>query len=261
MTDCKAGFNDPVHDAQAVFRYALDAMAHPGLWYELRSMPQVLPGFSPAATALALTLLDHEVGVWLGASARRGVNALSLITGARRVDRPDEADFAFLAANELDVSESVFYTPADWAWGSALGGLLVGTWHQGGTVVAAPMEGFDAGAAFEVLEEYGVTEALVPPTALRMMMNAEAPAGLPLETIASAGEPVTPEILAWADEALEGVSVNEYYGQTELNLVVANASRWFETQPGSMGKPLPGYDVRVVDPEVGVPLRACLKDR
>ncbi len=103
MTDCKAGFNDPVHDAQAVFRYALDAMAHPGLWYELRSMPQVLPGFSPAATALALTLLDHEVGVWLGASARRGVNALSLITGARRVDRPDEADFAFLAANELDM--------------------------------------------------------------------------------------------------------------------------------------------------------------
>ncbi|MFT4949045.1 MAG: acetyl-CoA synthetase, partial [Natronomonas sp.] len=130
------------------------------------------------------------------------------------------------------------------------GGLLMGTWHYGGTVVAAPMEGFDAGAAFELLEAYDVTEALVPPTALRMMMSAEAPEGLALETVASAGEPVTPEILAWADETLAGVSVNEYYGQTELNLVVANAARWFETQPGSMGKPLPGYDVRVVDPDL-----------
>lgn len=147
-------------------------------------------------------------------------------------------------------ADTVAWTPADWAWGSALGGLLMGTWHYGGTVVAAPMEGFDAEAAFEILAEYDVTEALIPPTALRMMMSAEAPDGLALETVASAGEPVTPEILEWADGTLEGVSVNEYYGQTELNLVVANASRWFETQPGSMGKPLPGYDVRVVDPDL-----------
>jgi acetyl-CoA synthetase len=147
-------------------------------------------------------------------------------------------------------ADTVAWTPADWAWGSALGGLLMGTWHYGGTVVAAPMQGFDAEAAFEVLEAYDVTEALVPPTALRMMMSAEAPKGLALETVASAGEPVTPEILEWAEETLEGVSVNEYYGQTELNLVVANASRWFETQPGSMGKPLPGYDIRIVDPDL-----------
>jgi acetyl-CoA synthetase len=147
-------------------------------------------------------------------------------------------------------ADTVAWTPADWAWGSALGGLLMGTWHYGGTVVAAPMEGFDAGAAFEILEAYDVTEALVPPTALRMMMSAEAPEDIALETVASAGEPVTPEILEWADETLEGVSVNEYYGQTELNLVVANASWWFETKPGSMGKPLPGYDVRIVDPDL-----------
>ncbi|PSP77560.1 AMP-dependent synthetase [Halobacteriales archaeon QS_4_69_225] len=147
-------------------------------------------------------------------------------------------------------TDTVAWTPADWAWGSALGGLLLGTWHHGGTVVAAPMRGFDAEAAFAVLEAFDVTEALVPPTALRMMMTADAPDDLALQCIASAGEPVTPEILEWADEALDGVSVNEYYGQTELNLVAANASRWFETQPGSMGKPLPGYDVRIVDPEL-----------
>ena len=170
----------------------------------------------------------HGHGLWIG----RAAAAFNFFGGA------------------LD-SDTVAWTPADWAWGSALGGLLLGTWHHGGTVVAAPMRGFDAEAAFAVLEAFDVTDALVPPTALRMMMTADAPDDLALRRIASAGEPVTPEILEWADETLDGVSVNEYYGQTELNLVVANASRWFETRPGSMGKPLPGYEVAILDPDTG----------
>jgi len=147
-------------------------------------------------------------------------------------------------------ADAVTWTPADWAWGSALGGLLLGTWHYGGTVVAAPMQGFDPAAAFELLETHDVTGALVAPTGLRMMMSENPDAyDLALDVVASAGEPLTPEILAWADEALDGVPVDEYYGQTELNLVVANAARWFETRPGSMGKPLPGYDVTILDPD------------
>jgi acetyl-CoA synthetase len=146
--------------------------------------------------------------------------------------------------------EGVSWTPADWAWGSALGGLLMGTLHYGGTAVAAPMQGFDSDRAFELLDEYDVTRALVPPTALRMLMSADADAyDLSLRAIASAGEPLTPEILAWANDTLDDCAVNEYYGQTELNLVVGNASRWFETRPGSMGKAYPGYDVTVLDPE------------
>ncbi|MFW5939507.1 MAG: acyl-CoA synthetase [Halolamina sp.] len=146
--------------------------------------------------------------------------------------------------------DGVSWTPADWAWGSALGGLLMGTLHYGGTAVAAPMQGFDPVRAFELLDEYDVTRALVPPTALRMLMAEDAADyDLSLQAIASAGEPVTPEILAWADDALDDCAVNEYYGQTELNLVVGNASRWFETRPGSMGKAYPGYDVAVLDPE------------
>jgi acetyl-CoA synthetase len=144
----------------------------------------------------------------------------------------------------------VCWTPADWAWGSALGGLLLGSWHHGATVVAAPMQGFEPGPVYELMEEYDVTRALAPPTALRMLMS-ESPADydLALETVAAAGEPLTPEILEWAEEAFEELAVNEYYGQTELNLVVANASRWFDPKPGSMGKPLPGYDVAILDRE------------
>jgi acetyl-CoA synthetase len=146
--------------------------------------------------------------------------------------------------------EGVSWTPADWAWGSALGGLLMGTLHYGGTAVAAPMQGFDPERAFDLLEGYDVTRALIPPTALRMLMSEDADRyDLSLQAIASAGEPLTPEILDWANETLDDCTVNEYYGQTELNLVVGNSSRWFETRPGSMGKAYPGYDVTVLDPE------------
>ncbi|RXK49463.1 acyl-CoA synthetase [Halorientalis pallida] len=147
--------------------------------------------------------------------------------------------------------DATVWTPSDWAWGSALGGTLFATWHHGGTMVAYPAETFDPAAAFELLEAFDVTHSFMPPTALRLLMDVENPTGqydLSLETVAAAGEPLTPEILDWAEEALDGVAVNEYYGQTELNLVVANSSGWFETRAGSMGKPLPGYDVAIVDP-------------
>jgi acetyl-CoA synthetase len=112
------------------------------------------------------------------------------------------------------------------------------------------MQGFDPAAAFDLLETHEVTGALVAPTGLRMLMG-ENPENydLSLDVVATAGEPLTPEILDWADEVLDGVPVNEYYGQTELNLVVANRSDWFDVRPGSMGKPLPGYDVTILDPD------------
>lgn len=147
-------------------------------------------------------------------------------------------------------SGEIMWTPADWAWASALGALLMGSWHYGETVVAAPMKGFDPDTALSLCEEYDITNALIPPTGLRMLMDLELDNyDLSLQTIASAGEPLTPEILDWADQNFSKLTINEYYGQTELNLVIANSSRWFEIQSGSMGKPLPGYRVKILDPQ------------
>lgn len=146
--------------------------------------------------------------------------------------------------------ETVAWTPADWAWGGALGGLVFATWHHGGTVVADRPGAFDPHEAFETMAAESITHAFIPPTALRMLMTVDDPAAhydLELSVIASAGEPVTPEILEWAAQALEGVPVNEFYGQTELNLVVATCGHWFDRRPGRMGRPLPGYEVAVVD--------------
>jgi acetyl-CoA synthetase len=166
---------------------------------------------------------------------------------------------AFYMYFERDVSESTFWTPADWAWIGALGDLVFPAWHYGRPVVGYPMGGFDAETAFELAEEFGVTDSFLPPTAIRMMMSVDDPSGkydLDLKAICSGGEPLTPEILEWAREELEGVAVNELYGQTEANLLVTNCREWFPAQAGSMGKPVPGHDVAVVDQETGEQLGA-----
>jgi acetyl-CoA synthetase len=160
---------------------------------------------------------------------------------------------AFYMYFERDVSDSTFWTPADWAWIGALGDLVFPAWHYGRPVVGYPMGGFDAGTAFEVMAEFRVTDAFLPPTAIRMLMNVGDPGqyDLDLKAICSGGEPLTPEILAWAEEKLSGVAVNELYGQTEANLLVTNCREWFPARAGSMGKPVPGHEIAVVDGDTG----------
>ncbi|MWG36178.1 acyl-CoA synthetase [Halomarina oriensis] len=155
--------------------------------------------------------------------------------------------------------DGVYWTPADWAWIGALGDLLFPAWHYGQPVVGYPMGTFDPETAFEVVEEFDVTGTFLPPTAIRMLMDVEAPAeryDLSVEAVCSGGEPLTAEILAWADEELSGTVVNELYGQTEANLLVTNCREWFDARVGSMGRPVPGHDVAVLDSETGEELPA-----
>lgn len=161
---------------------------------------------------------------------------------------------AFYMYFELDVSESVFWTPADWAWIGALGDLVFPAWHYGRPVVGYPMEGFETTVAYELLEEFDITDTFLPPTAIRMLMDVDNPTqkyNLDIKSICSGGEPLTPEILKWAEKELEGVAVNELYGQTEANLLVTNCRQWFPAHAESMGKPVPGHEVSIIDSETG----------
>ncbi|MFC6766933.1 AMP-binding protein, partial [Natrinema soli] len=136
--------------------------------------------------------------------------------------------------------------------GAALGGTLFAAWHHGCPIVGWPRDGFDPEAVYDLLERHEVTQAFMPPTALRMLMGVDDPESrfdLSLETFASAGEPLTSEVVDWVRSTFEDVAINEFYGQTELNLVVGNAESWFDTRPGSMGKPFPGYEIAVLDSE------------
>jgi acetyl-CoA synthetase len=150
----------------------------------------------------------------------------------------------------------LFWTPADWAWIGGLINALFSSLHHGVPVVGCASRGrFDPEQAFALMEKYGVRNAFLPPTALRMM--AQAPDvgtryKLKLRSIMSGGESLGSQTLDWARDTL-GVHINEIYGQTEINLVIGNCASLWEVRPGSMGRTYPGHDVVVVD-ERGSPL-------
>jgi len=151
-------------------------------------------------------------------------------------------------------NNGVYWTPADWTWMGALGNVVFPAWHYGCPVVGYPIKKFKADKAYSILEEFSVTNAFIPPTALRMMSKISKPLekyDLDLNIIASGGEPLTSEIVKWVETNLPEIIINEVYGQTEANVFISTCQRWFDTPTKSMGKPVPGHNVAIVDPETG----------
>ena len=145
----------------------------------------------------------------------------------------------------------LFWTPADWAWIGGLFDVLMPALHWGIPVVSYPTKGFDPEEAFGLMERWGIRNVFLPPTALRVMRGMENPRGhweLDLETLACGGEPLEEATFEWVKEEL-GVVVNEFYGQTECNLVLSNCNAIAPARPGSMGRPVPGHRVAVMDGE------------
>jgi acetyl-CoA synthetase len=143
----------------------------------------------------------------------------------------------------------LIWTPADWAWIGGLLDVLLPAWHHGVPVLAHRFAKFDPEKAFQLLADFGVRNAFLPPTALKIMRTVDRPRerwNLTLRSLGSGGETLGAEILDWARETF-GVTVNEFYGQTECNLVVSNCAEIMAVKPGSMGRPVPGHRVAVVD--------------
>ena len=144
-----------------------------------------------------------------------------------------------------------FWTPADWAWIGALMDLVMPAWFHGAAVLAFRAPKFDPEQAFAMMAAHGVRNAFLPPTALKLMRQVEGPKRLfpgSLRTCFTGGEPMGEELFAWGREVL-GCSINEGFGQTECNLVVANCSSLYPVRLGSMGRAAPGHEVAVVDAE------------
>ena len=139
----------------------------------------------------------------------------------------------------------VFWSPADWAWAGGLIDSLWPTLYFGREIVAYQGR-FAPEKAFELLERYGVTHTFLFPTALKAMMKAvPAPRRshrLRLEAIMSAGEAVGDAVFGYCEAQL-GITVNEMFGQTEMNYIVGNCARLWPARPGSMGRPYPGLPV------------------
>jgi acetyl-CoA synthetase len=144
-----------------------------------------------------------------------------------------------------------FWTPADWAWAGGLLDCLLPSLHHGIPVVARRFEKFDPEEAFALLARTQVRNAFIPPTALRMLRSAPSPRGrhdIRLRTLGSGGEALGAETYEWGSEAF-GLIINEFYGQTECNLVLASCAMLGVSKPGSIGKPVPGHTVAVIRPD------------
>jgi acetyl-CoA synthetase len=123
-------------------------------------------------------------------------------------------------------------------------------------VLARRIEKFDPEDAFALMAKTGVRNAFIPPTALRMMRAVPSPRGrynFNLRSVASGGESLGIEALDWGREAL-GLTISEFYGQTECNLIVGANESLGALRPGSMGKPTPGHIVAVID-HMGNPVK------
>jgi acetyl-CoA synthetase len=147
----------------------------------------------------------------------------------------------------LPKPDDVMWTPADWAWIGGLFDALFPAWYHGVPVVGYRARKFEPQAAMQLMADYGVRNVFLPPTALKLMRQANvAHPGVKLRSMLSGGESLGAELLEWVRTTF-GIDVHEIYGQTECNLVVGCNSKLFPIRPGSMGKATPGFDVRIVN--------------
>ncbi|MBS3648003.1 AMP-binding protein [Pseudaminobacter sp. 19-2017] len=143
----------------------------------------------------------------------------------------------------------LFWTPADWAWAGGLLNVLLPGLYLGVPVVSGRFQKFDPEAALGLMEKMRVKNAFIPPTALRMLKtvtDVRKRFRLELRTIGSGGEALGRETFEWARNEL-GIVVNEFYGQTECNLVLASCAKLGVSLSGAIGRPVPGHEVAVID--------------
>jgi acetyl-CoA synthetase len=149
------------------------------------------------------------------------------------------------------------WTPADWAWAGGLLNVLLPGLHYGVPVVARRFEKFDPDEAFALMARAKIRNAFIPPTALRMLRAAPNPRGrhdINMRSIGSGGEMLGAETYEWG-KSVFGFRINEFYGQTECNIVLSACAAMGVSRPDAIGKPVPGHRVAVIDGN-GQPLRA-----
>ena len=149
------------------------------------------------------------------------------------------------------------WSPADWAWLAGLMDVLMPAWFHGVPVLTFRAPRFDPEQAYAMMGRHHVRTALLTPTMLRVMRQIPDPVtrySIDLRVIISGGESVGKDLHEWANDAL-GAPVNEMFGQTECNLVLASNGNMMPVKPGSLGRAVPGHIAGIVN-DAGQPLAA-----
>jgi acetyl-CoA synthetase len=172
----------------------------------------------------------------------------------------------FIYCHDVQDGE-LFHGMGEWAWAAGIC-PLIGPWRLGAVQAVYQREGgFDPGKQLDFLSRHEVSNVFGTPTAIRSMMSiSDAGTRYPqkFRIVCSAGEPLNPEAIRWFREQY-GLTVLDYYGLTESYPLCANYP-FMEVREGSMGKPMPGWEVSILDEderEVGVGERGeiCLRAR
>ncbi|WP_028927341.1 AMP-binding protein [Pseudonocardia acaciae] len=125
-------------------------------------------------------------------------------------------------------------------------------WNAGATVLIYNYARFDAAALLDVMGRTGVTSFCAPPTVWRMLIQADLAAlRTPPAKVVGAGEPLNPEVIEQVEKAW-GVRIRDGFGQTETTVQIGNPPGQ-PVKPGSMGRPIPGYKVALIDVASGRP--------
>jgi acetyl-CoA synthetase len=140
------------------------------------------------------------------------------------------------------------WTVSDTGWAKAAWGGLFGQLHERATIVQVQLGKPSADAILTLIGRHRITSFCAPPTLYRTLVQADLASYdlSPLRHCTSAGEPLNPEVIRAWSEGTGGLTVYDGYGQTETTCLVANY-RTMPVRPGSMGRPMPGWDVNVVD--------------
>jgi len=222
-----------------------DSRGNPLFW---PSLERATDRFSPVDTAID----DPALVIYTSGTTGRSKGALH----AQRV-LLGHLPGVQLAHDFFPAAGDLYWTPADWAWIGGLLDVLLPSLYFGIPVLAHRARKFDPEEAFALMARHGVRNAFLPPTGLKMMRQVPTRYerfGHRLRSVASGGEALGEDILGWCREAF-GVPVNEFYGQTEANLLVGNCAALFPVRAGSMGRATPGHRVEIVAP-AGDPLPA-----
>ena len=144
---------------------------------------------------------------------------------------------------------SLHLTVADTGWGKAVWGKLYGQWFAGATVFVYDHEKFTAEKIMRQIEKYHITSFCAPPTIYRFIIREDFSKYdlSSLEWCTTAGEAMNPSVADKFKE-LTGVTIYEGFGQTETTMTLGTFP-WVKPRPGSMGKPNPQYDVRLLRPD------------
>jgi len=152
--------------------------------------------------------------------------------------------------NEFPDESAVHYSPSGWAWVGGLFAVVWGAWFHGQPVVGFGGQ-FETEEIYRVLEKYGATHTLLTATMVRMLREVDhTDYDLDVEVVPSGGEKVSRDVHRYVEEEW-GAVVNEIYGQTECNFVVATNHELMEMDYGATGRPAPGHVVSVIDEGTG----------